>query len=223
MDASIQPAEADHAFSTRRSLAVYDAAILGFLSRVAWKCPPERVLEHYNRHVTANHLDVGVGSGFFVDRCRFPTEHPRLGLVDASEACLEMAMCRVSRYRPEMYRANVLAPITLETRAFDSLALNYLLHCLPGTIGSKGVVFDHLVPLVEPGGVVFGATLLHAGADSNRLARRVMKWNNARGIFSNTGDDLDGLRVVLDSRLDDVVIEMVGCVALFSARVRAAA
>ena len=180
------------------------------------------MLEHYNRHVSANHLDVGVGSGYFLDRCRFPAEHPRLGLMDANEACLESTMCRVSRYRPEVYRANVLAPITIETRAFDSLALNYLLHCLPGTIGSKGVVFDHLVPLVEPGGVVFGATLLHAGADSNRLARRVMKWNNARGIFSNTGDDLDGLRVVLDSRLDDVVIEMVGCVALFSARVRAA-
>lgn len=223
MDASVQPAEADRAFSTRRSLAVYDAAVLGFLSRVAWKCPPGRVLEHYNRHVTANHLDVGVGSGFFVDRCRFPTERPRLGLVDASEACLEMAMCRVSRYRPEMYRANVLAPITLETRAFDSLALNYLIHCLPGTLGSKGVVFDHLVPFVDPGGVVFGATLLHGGADRNRLARTVMKWNNARGIFSNTADTADGLRSLVNAHLIDVTIEIVGCVALFSGRTPTAA
>jgi hypothetical protein len=115
-----------------------------------------------------------------------------------------------------------LAPITFEGRAFDSLALNYLLHCLPGTLHSKGVVFDNLAPLVSPGGVVFGATLLHDGVDRNRLARQVMKWNNARGIFSNSGDDPAGLRRVLETHLVDVVIDVVGCVALFAGRVRSA-
>ena len=219
MDATAEQVEAGHAFYTRRSLTMYDPAILGFFSRVAWKCPASRVLEHYDRHVTANHLDVGVGSGYFLDHCRFPDERPRLGLMDVNEACLEMTMCRVSRYRPEVYRANVLAPIAFEARPFDSLALNYLLHCLPGALDTKGAVFENLAPLVSPGGVVFGATLLHGGVHRNRLARHVMKRNNARGIFSNAGDDVDGLRLMLETHLVDAVIEIVGCVALFSGRV----
>lgn len=222
MEATAEQVEAGHAFYTWRSLAMYDAAVLGFFSRVAWKCPASCVLEHYDRHVTANHLDVGVGSGYFLDHCRFPTVRPRLGLMDVSEACLEMTMCRVSRYRPEVYRANVLAPITFEARPFESLALNYLLHCLPGTLPSKGAAFENLVPLVNPGGVVFGATLLHGGVNSNRLARKVMQRNNARGIFSNVGDDIEGLQLVVKTYLVDPMIEVVGCVALFSGRVPSA-
>jgi hypothetical protein len=221
MDATAEHVEAGHAVSTWRSLTMYDPVILGFLSRAAWKCPASRVLEHYDRHVTANHLDVGVGTGYFLDHCRFPDERPRLGLMDVNEPCLETTTCRVSRYRPEVYRANVLAPITFGARPFESLALNYLLHCLPGTLETKGAVFENLAPLVNPGGVVFGATLLHGGVHRNRLARHVMKWCNARGIFSNAGDDVDGLQLVLGTHLVDAVIEVVGCVALFSGRVRA--
>ena len=221
MDATAEQVEPGHTFYSRRSLTIYDAAILGFLSRVAWKCPASRVLEHYDRHVTSNHLDVGVGSGYFLDRCRFPEVHPRLGLMDISEPCLEMTMCRVSRYRPELYRANVLAPVTFDARRFDSLGLNYLLHCLPGTLDSKSAVFEHLTRLVSPGGVVFGATLLQTGVARNYLARHVMRRNNARGIFSNIGDDIAGLRHVLAAHLVDVSIEVVGCVALFVGRVDA--
>ena len=83
-------------------------------------------------------------------------------------------------------------------------------------------MFENLAPLVNPGGVVFGATLLHGGVHRNRLARQVMKWNNARGIFSNAGDDVDGLQLVLETHLVDAVIEVVGCVALFSGRAHAA-
>jgi hypothetical protein len=221
MDATAQQAKASNMLPSRRSLATYDAAVLGFLSRAAWRCPASRVLEHYDRHVTSNHLDVGVGSGYFLDRCRFPDVNPRLGLMDISEPCLEMTMCRVSRYRPEVHLANVLAPLTFDTRPFDSVAVNYLLHCLPGTLASKGAVFENLAPLASPGGVVFGATLLHTGVASNSLARRVMRWSNARGVFSNIGDDIAGLRRVLDEHLVDASVELVGCVALFAGRVDA--
>ncbi|HEX6657385.1 MAG TPA: hypothetical protein VF065_04840 [Ilumatobacter sp.] len=79
---------AGHAFYTQRTLAVYDLAILGFFSRVAWRCPADRILAHYNQYVSGNHLDIGVGTGFFLDRCRYPVHAPRIGLLDASRACL---------------------------------------------------------------------------------------------------------------------------------------
>lgn len=45
-----------------------------------------------------------------------------------------------------------------------------------------------------------------------------MDRNNAHGIFCNADDDLDGLRAVLDARLDAVTVEIEGCVALFAGR-----
>jgi hypothetical protein len=49
-------------------------------------------------------------------------------------------------------------------------------------------------------------------------ARRVMARNNARGIFSNAHDSLDGLRWALSQRLSDAGIEVVGCVGVFAGR-----
>jgi SAM-dependent methyltransferase len=208
--------EAGHAFYTKRSLAFYDVAILGFFSRLAWKCPAPRILEHYDTHVSANHLDVGVGTGYFLDRCRFGTDSPRVALMDLSASCLEVAGARIARYDPETYRGNVLEPLTVDAPKFDSVGMNYLLHCLTGTIRSKGVVFEHLAALVNPGGVIFGATLLHDGVPRNWMARQVMARNNRHGIFSNADDDLDGLRAVLNDHLSDVEVDVVGCVGVFS-------
>jgi 2-polyprenyl-3-methyl-5-hydroxy-6-metoxy-1,4-benzoquinol methylase len=218
MDATPEDIAAGHAFYTRRSLAIYDMAILGYFSRFAWKCPARRILQHYDRHVTVNHLDVGVGTGYFLDRCRFPGA-PRLGLMDLNTTCLDVAARRVARFAPEVYTANVLESIALDAPPFDSVGMNYLLHCIPGSIRAKGVVLQHLKALLNPGGTVFGATLLHDGVDRNLLARLVMKRNNAHGIFSNTEDDLEGLHAIVAEHLVDPQVDIVGCVAIFSGRV----
>lgn len=211
---------AGHAFYTRRSLAIYDLAILWYFSRLAWKCPAHRVLRHYDEHVSGNHLDIGVGTGYFLDRCTFPTPTPRLALMDPNDACLDAASRRTERYNPVRHRASVLEPFDFGGPGFDSVGLTYLLHCLPGDIRSKSVVFEHIRGVANPGATVFGATLLHDGVDKNWLARKVMTRNNAHGIFSNADDDLDGLRWVLAHHLDQATIEIVGCVALFAGGVR---
>ncbi len=36
----------------------------------------------YDQYVSANHLDIGVGTGYFLDHCRFPAANPRLALMD---------------------------------------------------------------------------------------------------------------------------------------------
>ena len=212
---------AGHAFYTRRTLAIYDLAILGYFSRLAWRCPAHRVLQHYDEHISGNHLDIGVGTGYFLDRCTFPTTTPRLTLMDPNEACLDVASRRTARYTPELHRASVLEPFELGGPGFDSIGLTYLLHCLPGDIRSKSVAFEHIRSVTNPGAAVFGATLLHDGVDRNWFARKVMARNNAHGIFSNVDDDLDGLRWVLAHHFYEPEIEVVGCVALFAGRVRA--
>lgn len=213
---------AGHAFYTRRTLAIYDLAILGYFSRLAWRCPSRRVEEHFDRHVTGNHLDVGVGTGFFLDRCSYPTGEPRIALLDASKACLEAAGRRIRRYQPEIFEASILEPVEIGCAPFDSISMNYLLHCLPGDLESKQVVFEHLRPLASPHATVFGATLLAGGVQRNWFARQVMERNNRVGIFSNRGDDLAGLKRIVHAALDDGTVEVVGCVGLFAGTLRAA-
>ena len=138
--------------------------------------------------------------------------------MDLNAHCLEAAGRRVARYQPETYRANVLEPLSPSIKKFDSIGLNYLLHCLPGTIQTKGAVFRHLKPLLNPGGVMFGATLLHEGVQRNWAARRLMALYNSKGIFSNVQDDVEGLKRMLAQHLSGVRVEIVGCVALFSGK-----
>lgn len=185
-----------------------------------WKCPTSRLVEHYNRHVSANHLDVGVGTGYFLDNCRFPSATPRVALMDLNPDTLDFASARIARYRPEMYRHNVLEPVRMEAGRFDSVGLNYLLHCVPGTFESKSVAFDHLQALMNPNAVIFGSTLLQGGVPRTWFARRLMAFYNWKGIFSNQGDHPEGLAKALRNRFDEVSIEVVGCAALFSARMR---
>jgi hypothetical protein len=175
-------------------------------------------LEHYNRHVTTNHLDVGVGTGYFLDRCRFPAAAPRIALMDLNQTALDFAAHRIARYKPETYLRNVLEPIEIDVAKFDSVSINYLLHCLPGTIESKAAAFDHLKALMNPGAVLFGATLLQGGVARSWPARWLMKFYNRKGIFSNENDGAPGLRLALDERFSSVSFEIVGSAALFSAR-----
>lgn len=219
MQVTREQVAAGQAVYTPRTLALYDLAVLGVSNRFIWKCPTARLEEHYQRHVTANHLDVGVGTGYFLDRCRFPGSNPRVALMDLNPDTLSFAARRITRYQPELYRRNVLAPIPFDGECFDSIGLNYLLHCLPGTLAAKAVVFDHLRPLLKPGAVLFGSTLLQGGVQRSAVAKGLMALYNRKGIFTNQADDLASLKDALTQRFREVSVEVVGCAALFAARV----
>jgi Methyltransferase domain len=200
-------------------LRAYDLVVLKFSNRFAWRCPSATMLEQYDRHVGRRHLDLGVGTGWYLDRCRWPVEEPQITLLDLNENSLRLAARRLARYAPQTARANVLDPLPLEDARFESAAANYLLHCLPGRIESKAqTLAANVRPHLVPGGVLFGATILGRGTTHTRLGRRLMKLYNAKGIFSNADDDEHGLQRGLASALDDVEIAVVGAVALFSAR-----
>ena len=218
VNVSAQQVEAGQAVYSKRTLAVYDLVVLGISNRWIWKCPTSVQEQHYNRHVSANHLDVGVGTGHYLDRCRFPSATPRVALMDLNAQALAYAAQRIQRYKPETYRRNVLEPIALDAPSFDSVGINYLLHCIPGSIDTKAVAFDHLKLLMNPNAVLFGSTLLQGGVPRSWAAQRLMAVYNKKGIFANERDDLDGLQRALAQRFRDVSVQVVGCGALFSAR-----
>lgn len=198
-------------------LTWYDFIVLSVSNRWIWRCPTPKLLDWYNQHVTAQHLDVGVGTGYFLDRCRFPSPEPRITLVDLNPNCLQAAADRIHRYNPTQVRADVLQPFSLAAQKFTSIGLNYLLHCLPGNLSSKACVFDHLGAHLAPGGVLFGSTLLTGGVRSTWVARRLAAFYNRRQIFSNAADHCDALRQALEQRFRKVTLTIVGSAALFAA------
>jgi len=212
------PVHAGQAVYTLRTLRIYDWLVLGLSNRFIWNCPTPKLVHLYNDHVMGNHLDVGVGTGYFLDHCRFPVDRPRLALLDLNADCLQVSAKRVVRYEPQIYQANVLEPIEIGDDRFDSIGLNYVLHCLPGSMDKKSVALEHLAKLLNPGGVLFGATLL-GGMTWKWPARRLMGFYNRKGIFCNTGDDLDGLQSTMQRYFDHSSIKVVGCAALFVGRV----
>ena len=219
MNITNEQLEASQAIYTKQTLALYDLTVLAISNRLAWKCPTKRLLKHYNQMVTANHLDVGVGTGYFLDRCYLPSQTPRVALMDLNSNTLEFTSRRIARYNPKTYCRNILDPINLNVEKFDSVGINYVLHCVPGNLKTKSVALDYLKALMNPNAVLFGSTILQGGVSINRLAKRLMAIYNKKGIFSNQHDNLEDLKSALNQRFKDISVEVIGCVALFSGRV----
>lgn len=205
------------AFS-RLPLMIYDVGVLWLSNNFAWRCPRHLILDFYNQHVSARHLDVGPGSGYYLDKCRWPASDPAVTLLDLYPAPLQMTAQRIARYAPQTVQADVLAPIAIGEK-FDSIGINYVLHCLPGTMREKSAVFANLKKLLQPGGVIFGTTILGKDIAHNALARYLLRVYNTKHIFSNTEDSLDTLRQALNEQFRRHTLQTHGCVAFFTGAV----
>ena len=200
-------------------LSIYDWYLLGYCCRFLWKCPARNMLALYDEHVSGNHLDIGVGTGYFMDRCAFPTPHPHITLMDLSENSLGAARKRLARYQPEAVLGNALEPFDLGGRTYDSIGMMNLLHCLPGDMTTKSVVLDHAKAALNPGGTLFGSTIFYKGAKRSVLATLTMKTVNRRGYMTNLEDDIVVLADALRRRFAASEVKTIGCMALFHATV----
>lgn len=199
-------------------LAIYDILVLSISSPYIWKCPTKKILEHFNKNITNNHLDVGAGTGYFIDKCTFSIDKPTVAIMDLNKNSLNVTEKRIKRYNPKKYRENILGEITTVNEKYDSISINYVLHCLPGNLHSKAKVFENLMPLLNENGVLFGSTILSDGVTKNSMAKVLMSFYNKKGIFCNKEDSLESLESILASRFTQYSIEVVGCVALFQVK-----
>lgn len=204
---------------TRRVLSFYDILVLGLISRRVWRCGRGEMLELYNRNIGVRHLDLGPGTGFFLDRCRHASPRPRLALVDLNSTVLTKASVRLRRFRPTTFQRDVLTPFDLDGQEYDSAGLNFLLHCLPGGMPHKAKVFDHAAAHVRAGGRIFGSTVLTHDVPHTARARKLLASLNDKGTFDNPDDSLTGLEAELAARFSDYQLVTRGSVALFEARV----
>lgn len=199
------------------TLKIYDLAVLGFSNQFLWRCPTVHLRNLYNRNVSANHLDVGVGTGYFLDKAKWPSNAPRITLLDLNSHSLKAAEDRISRFSPKSVIANVLDPLPLQEK-FESIALNYLLHCLPGKLSKKAPrVFGNISGHLADKGKVFGSTILQGDVPRSRPAQALMNFYNSKGIFANGEDTVEDLHEALEQSFSGHSITQHGAVAIFEA------
>ena len=197
-------------------LSFYDTEVLRFELPYIFKCPLRVIKDFFQKNVTGNHLDVGVGTGYFLDKCEFPVETPTVHLMDLNMNSLQKTSKRIKRYNPVSHQCDVLEPIQKVLPMFDSIGAMNFLHCLPGDMLSKQEVINNLVPFLNKGGVFFGVTILGEGVDAGLLYRMANAIYNKKSIFCNSHDNLFDLESILRNSFEGVSVKVIGSVALFS-------
>jgi SAM-dependent methyltransferase len=196
-------------------LKIYDPVILGFFTRVMWRCPANRLVERYRRYVRPRHLDVGPGTGYFLERAGLPVGSP-VTLLDPNVHVLDHATRRLHRLDITAVEADVCKPLPLDG-PFDSAALNGVIHCLPGPLQRKADAVAHVAAVLAPTGVLFGASILGPSGRHTWLSRHALSANNRRGVFDNLGDTEEGLGEILGASFEQVELETIGSMAVFAA------
>ncbi len=196
-------------------LRVYDPLILGVFAPVVWQCPTTRLVEAYRRHTGHRHLDVGPGTGYFLERAGLP-DGSHVTLLDPNAHVLDHASRRLRRLDVTTVEADVLKPLPI-AGPFDSAALNGVLHCLPGPLPRKAGAVANVAAVLAPGGILFGSSILGNAGRHTWLGRRILEANNRRGTFDNLGDTEEGLGEILEGLFERVELETVGTMAVFAA------
>ena len=193
------------------TLRLYDAGVLGLTNRLIWRCPTATMVEHYRSHAGRSHLDVGPGTGYFLERI----DSPSLTLLDLNASCLAAASDRVGHGRSvASLQQSFFDPLPRE-HSFDSIGLNFLLHCIPSH--EKWDRLSQLRGHLRPGGTIFGSTVIADPETATLAARALNSTYNRLGVFGNADDTMDELENALRG-YTEVSTRRVGQVALFSAR-----
>ncbi len=205
------------ALLTPMFLRFYNPVIWSFHGRLIWHCTLPQLVQFVGQHVSGRHLDIGVGNGSLTDACRFPTTTPQITLMDLNPPSLTAAARRLARYQPRVVHADCLQPFAFEPSSFDSIGLMHMIHCIPGTISEKAVVFDNCLEVLAPDGVVFGCIILRGGVEHTVVSKALLRAYNWRRYMCNLADSVAGLSTALEQRFSRHRVDVVGSVAMFAA------
>ena len=196
-------------------LRLYDPLVLGPISRYVWRAPAELGVQMYRQHIRPNHLDVGPGTGYFIDHADLPAGS-HVTILDPNENVLRHVTRRLRHLEVTAIQADVLKALPVKG-PFASAGLNAVLHCLPGPLDRKAVAIANIARVLSPDATLFGATVLGRSARHTRAGRAMLAAFNRRGAFDNLDDTEAGIAEILRRSFSEVTIETIGGLALFTA------
>lgn len=197
-------------------LSFYDLWVLSICNSFAWCCGTTNIqLPFFKKFMGHRHLDVGIGTGYYPAHAGIP-EKTQLTLMDLNPNSLHFTKKRLGRPDTQTVQADVLQPLPLKG-VYDSISTFFLIHCLPGPLERKMVLFTNLKPFLAENGTIYGTTVLGKDVSHNFFGWVLMCIYNWRGIFSNWDDGERDIREALCKDYKQVSTRVVGRVLMFSA------
>ena len=201
---------------SRALLSFYDLYVFKCVSPVFFQCPEDHIVKFYLANISKNHLEVGVGTGYLLKKCLDAGKLSSVALLDLNDNCLSVTKKRLFPINCSAFKANILEELPFTGHRFDSIGLNYVLHCIPGTFKEKGEALGNLGRYLNDGGLLFGSTAIyHPG--QNLMAKLVMDGYNRNGIFNNRSDIKEELARSLSNHFSHVRLDQIGNVLFFMA------
>jgi SAM-dependent methyltransferase len=197
-------------------LRIYDGLVLGLFARFVWRMSTGDHVRLYREQIRPNHLDVGPGTGYFLEHAGLP-DGSRVTIIDPNPNVLRHVTRRLEPLDVTAVEADVLKPLPT-LGPFASAALSGVIHCLPGPMERKAVAVEHIARVLLPDGVFFGQTILGQSAMHTRLGRRLLATVNKRGTFDNLDDTEAGLRAILERSFREVDLRTHRATATFVAK-----
>lgn len=229
---------------TAATLDAYDAMVWDFNAPFHWRIHRDDIAALYEQGLQGSerHCEVAVGTGLFLrswanatgsnERCM---QH--LTLMDLSTSSLERCHQRLQQVdyfdnnhnnhnvTIERVPANILkSPDTTLQGQFNSVAANFLLHCLHGkSLLDKRSAVESCAALLQKDGVLFGSTILGKDLLQDDIvagphAIATNQLYNDLGIFGNIGDTFSDMSTILEDSFQEVAIYKVGYCAVWLAR-----
>jgi ubiquinone/menaquinone biosynthesis C-methylase UbiE len=196
-------------------LAIYDVWVLKFMAKAVWKVPVAQGVDRYRQHMGHRHLDVGPGTGYFIEKAD-PPRDTEITVLDPNQTVLRHVARRLEERHPITVEADVMKPLPVDG-PFDSAALSFVLHCLRGPEANKAVAVRNIADVLSPEGVLFGGTVLGLQSNHTKPARAFLRVANKQGAFDNVDDTAEGLRRILEMSFSAVDVDVVGSAAFFAA------
>jgi SAM-dependent methyltransferase len=199
---------------------IYDFFVLGFVNRFAWRCPTDKhLLPLFKNNVRTTHLDIGVGTGYYLKNSKIASS-VKLTLSDLSPNAIRVAKLRSGRPDAAEMLWDVTQPFPVpegKYDKFDSVSMYYVLHCVPGPVKNKTIVFENIKNCMTADGVLTGATVLGKGIQDNFIGKRVRAHCVADGVFDNVDDDAETFINALRDNFNHVEVEVIGVSFVFKA------
>ncbi|WP_280385882.1 class I SAM-dependent methyltransferase [Nocardia wallacei] len=203
-------------------LTIYDIWVIRLSNRYGWRCDANTMLEPYRHNIGHRHLEVGPGSGWYLAHADFSDGPAQITLMDLNPTPLAFTARRLRKagHAVDEVVGSVLDPVPAAAgTGYDSIGINFVMHCIPGNFTEKGVAFQHLSRVLTAEGVLFGSTILGRGRTPRTLFGRFLTTAYSRaGAFNNSDDDRDDLETALTTVFEEHTLTDVGDVTLFTGR-----
>jgi hypothetical protein len=185
---------------TVEALRVYDSFVWGFNSPFLWGIDEKEIQQLYTESVGGVHAEVAVGTGLFLEyvlREERASTLQQLTLLDLNPNTMEECEVRLKPYFDTTTSTTTISKTLWDVwteppeqlqNSFDSVAANFLLHCLNGeSLIDKRVVVQNCAKLLKDSdkSVFLGSTIL--GKDLLENSEALPASMNTTRVFNDNG------------------------------------